>query len=225
MKQFLFLSLLLSFSTYLFSQDIIITKTGERIEAKVLTEHKTVIKYALFSDPDGPAQFIVKEKIAAIAYENGEVATFESAKIDTVKPNPETIYKNIVRFKPLATILAGAVFGYFELGVHYARYLGPKVAIPVEFDFFAMTNVGAGVALMTGIEALPLTHRQKSGLYLNGLIGIWRFKGVSFVANVNIGYQLVTKKGFVLNANLGPRYHGLTKKVDLRYTIDIGFAF
>jgi len=224
MKQFIFFSLLLSFSTYLFAQDIIVTKTGERIEAKVLVEYDAVIKYALFSDPDGPTQLIIKEKIATLTYENGEVATFEDVKIKAAEP-PEVIRKNILRFKPLATILAAAVFGYFELGIHYATYLGPKVAIPIEFDFFALANVGTGFTLMTGIEAVPLTHRQKSGLYLNGLIGVWVFQGVAIVVNPNIGYQLVTKKGFVFNANLGPRYHGLTKKVDLRYAIDIGFAF
>jgi len=184
MKQFIFFSLLLSLSTYLFAQ----------------------------------------EKIDSVVYENGVVATFEDAKTKAVEPNPETIRKNILRFKPLATILAATIFGYFELGIHYATYLGPNVAIPIELDFFVLANV-AGFALMTGIEAVPFTHRQKSGLYLNGLIGVWVFQGASLVVNPNIGYQLVTKKGFVLNANLGPRYHGLTKKVDLRYTIDIGFAF
>jgi len=156
--------------------------------------------------------------------ENERVELIED-NIPKAAPAPEKIFHNVLRFKPMATIIAAGLFGYFELGLHYARYLTPKVAIPVEFDIFGRTGVGVGFTLLTGIEAVPLTHRQKSGLYLNGLLGMGIFEGAYFIANPNIGYQLVSKKGFVFNANIGPMYSSSINKVTFRWTLDFGFAF
>jgi len=219
MKKFIFLLFLLSFFTYLFAQDIIITKTDEHIEAKIVTVYD-------------------KEIIDTITYENGEIEKFENAKINiaesnvitnnevNVKTNTEKTYKNIMRFKPLSMIISAIALRAFELRVHYARYLSRKVAIPVEVELAFVPGVGTGFALMTGIEAVPATHRQKSGLYLNGLIGFIAIEStISVVANPNIGYQLVTKKGFVFNTNLGPRYNGATKTWGPAWAIDFGFAF
>jgi len=166
---------------------------------------------------------------------------------DTILPKtttkPEKEFKNVIRLKPFAT-LQGALFGTLEVDLQYAHYVGNKVAIPFEFDIFS-SGAGVGFALFTGIEAVPLTHQQKSGLFMQGLLGIIytsHFRGTNtspfgytdqlgpqgkagFIVNANVGYQLVTKKGFVFNAAVGPMYNTLTNMLTARISIDFGVAF
>jgi len=166
---------------------------------------------------------------------------------DTILPKtttkPEKELKNVIRLKPFATVY-GLFVGVYELDLQYARYAGKKVAIPFEFDIFA-GDMGVGFALLTGIEAVPLTHQQKSGLFLQGLLGIiyashFRetltshfgntylsepYGKAGLILNANVGYQLVIKKGFVFNAAVGPMYNTLTNKVAARISLDVGVAF
>jgi len=235
-KKYYLLPLLFSLSAILFAQDIIITKKGDTIEAKVITVYEAVIKYAHFSDPDGPTSLILKSNIESLTYENGIVENLEVIKKNTAASNftshidgnnnakPERIYKNLIRFKPLATVM-GLAFGIFEFDLQYARYITPKFAIPIEIDFLIGGDFGTAFAFMTGIETVPITHRQKSGLFFNALAGIIVYGEVSFIANPNIGYQLVTKNGFVFNVALGPLYSGYTNAVTARFSLDVGFAF
>jgi len=236
MKKLVLFFLFLSFSACLLAQDIIVTQEDKVIEAKILKIYEAVIKYALYNDQDETAYFLSKAKIKSITFENGTVEYFDESKTNTAQPNftvntnadnikpQEKVFSNVVRLKPLATIIA-AIQGMFEIDIQYARYLTPKFGIPVEVDFFGVSGLGMGFAFMTGIEAVPATHRQKSGLFLNALAGVIVYEGAGFIANPNIGYQLVTKKGFVFNTALGALYSGLTNEVTLRISIDFGFAF
>jgi len=236
MKKLVLLFLFLSFSACLFAQDIIITQEDKVIEAKILKVYEAVIKYTLYNNQDETAYFLSKTKIKSITFENGDVEYFDEPKTNTAQPYStvntnagnvkpqEKVFTNIVRLKPLATIIAAAL-GMIEVDIQYAHYFNPKVAIPVEVDVFGAPGLGAGFIFMTGIEAVPATHRQKSGLFLNALAGVAVYEGVGFIVNPNIGYQLVTKKGFVLNSTLGVVYNGLTKEIAPRFSIDVGFAF
>ena len=250
MKKIVLLASLLCFAASLFAQDIIVTKDNERIEAKIVKTYDAVIKYALFSDPDGETFLMAKSKIVTILYEDGLVETYENAGTNNAQSNnvtannktaeaaTEKVFKNVIRVNPLATAIA-AFGGIFQVDLFYSRYLLPKLAIPVEVTFSSATGLKEFV-FMTGIEAVPATHRQKSGLFLNGLVGIDVVRidankigisnigivnGVGFVANPNIGYQLVTKNGFAFNAEIGGVYYSLINSVNLRFLIAFGFAF
>ena len=235
MKKIVLFTLFLCFAASLFAQDIIVTKDNERIEAKIVKTYDAVVKYALFSDPDGETFLMAKSKIVTILYEDGVVETYENAGTNNAKSNnvtannktteaaTEKIFKNVVKVKPFATVVA-ALLGMFDLNLQYTRYVTPKVGIPIEIEFAAVNGI-FGFGAMTGIEAVPATHRQKSGLLMNALVGMMALDGVAFLANANIGYQLVTKKGFVFATTVGPRYNTLENKVSLRISIDFGFAF
>ncbi|MBO7074181.1 MAG: hypothetical protein J6W12_04680 [Bacteroidales bacterium] len=74
----LFLSLivlLIGFTAY--SQDIIVTNDGNKIEAKVTEVEVEVIKYKKFGDNDGPIYTMKKTDISTILYENGSVDVFK----------------------------------------------------------------------------------------------------------------------------------------------------
>lgn len=74
----LFLSLivlLIGFTAY--SQDIIVTNEGNKIEAKVTEVEVEVIKYKKYGDNNGPTYTMKKTEIATILYENGTVDVFK----------------------------------------------------------------------------------------------------------------------------------------------------
>jgi len=235
MKKFAIFLLFFCFSTCLFSQDIIITQANDSIRARVLSVYDAVVLYTLFDDPENISHVISISDINKINYHNGEVDTFSDVISNSVEANllnehlpkvatsQENIFQNVFRFKPLVTIV-GAILGMFELEVQYARYISPGLAIPIDVDVFAGGGL-FGFAVLTGLEGVPLKHRQKSGLFLNALAGIMVLDKVGFVTNAAAGYQLMTKKGFVFNAAIGPEYNTLTHKVRVRFTLDFGFAF
>ena len=241
MKKITLVFLFLCFSVSMLAQDIILTKENERIEAKVLMEYEAVIQYRLFDAPTDSTCFIKKEKINTITYANGKVVSFEdfnstppktTISAQAVPPNDpvaklpakkQNEFKCLVRFKPIATI-AGAILGIFNYEMVAVPYVHPKIGIPVEVQF-AFANRTSGIAVLTGIEAVPVTHQEKSGLYLNYEIGgifIAGYLGLGTAAHV--GYQLVTKKGFVLTPALGFQYDTLSQKISFHYMLDIGFA-
>jgi len=257
MKKLSLFILLISSSIYLFSQDIIITTDNERIEAKILFEYDMVIKYALYNNQNGNTFIISKEKIKTLTYQNGKVATFDNEKKAIkeynnalaensagdssvrIKPkpekNPEKIFKNVIRINFGATAY-GATKGVMNFNFLFSRYLSPHVAIPFEFEIVANEYLKCiRWALMTGIEAVPVTHRQKSGLFINALVGVvvypkyWSYFQpytiIGVAVNVNIGYQLVTKSGFVFNAAAGPMYDFATKLLYPRVIAAVGLAF
>ena len=70
-----------------FSQDIITTKTGEDILAKLVEVGHTEIKYKKFDNQEGPQFTILKSDVLMIRYENGTKDIFtEEPKSNTVVP-------------------------------------------------------------------------------------------------------------------------------------------
>lgn len=94
----LFLSLivlLIGFTAY--SQDIIVTNDGNKIEAKVTEVEVEVIKYKKFGDNDGPTYTMKKTEISTILYENGSVDVFkkEQQRQNNMYGDPNYGYNNI----------------------------------------------------------------------------------------------------------------------------------
>ena len=139
--------------------------------------------------------------------------------------NIQNQFTCMVKFKPLATVI-GAILGVFDFEIAIVPYLHPKIGVPVELQV-GFVNKTTGIALMTGIEAVPVTHREKSGLYLNyELGGIYITTGnLGFCTATHIGYQLVTKKGLVFTPAVGLQYETTSNTVGLHFMLDIGFAF
>ncbi len=65
------------------AQDIITTRSGEDIQAKVQEVSPLVIKYKRFSNPDGPTYSISTGQVLMIRYENGEKDIFDGAPVNT----------------------------------------------------------------------------------------------------------------------------------------------
>jgi hypothetical protein len=87
MKQTALILLAIIFNATLsFSQDIITTKTGEDILAKITEINKSEIKYKKFDNFDGPLYTILKSDILMIRYENGSKEIFNEEPKDNAVP-------------------------------------------------------------------------------------------------------------------------------------------
>ena len=87
-KGLLFLMLLFISIATSFSQDIISLKDGKRVEGIVTEITPTLVRYKLFSNPNGRAYFTYKEDIAGIMYRDGKVETFNQPDGQSVSSNP-----------------------------------------------------------------------------------------------------------------------------------------
>lgn len=68
-----------------FSQDIIIFKSGDEVEAKVLEISTDIVKYKKWNNQNGPTYSSGKVEIFMIKYQNGTKDIFNDFQ---VKPNP-----------------------------------------------------------------------------------------------------------------------------------------
>lgn len=87
MKYLLFIFTIV-LSSHLFSQDVIILKDGDDIEAKVLEINDTDIKYKKHSNLSGPTYKLEKSKIFMIRYESGDKDMFDSNNIQLRQSSP-----------------------------------------------------------------------------------------------------------------------------------------
>lgn len=127
-----------------------------------------------------------------------------------------------VRFKPLPAVL-GLFSGIVSVTMDWVPYVTPNVGIPVELDFAAAGGV-AGFGIYTGLEG-AIGRKEKNGLFLAALAGPMFINGkVYFAAKSDIGYQLVTDRGFVFTPAVGFKFSNLTG-FGLDYMLDIGFAY
>ncbi len=94
------LSLFFSFSAL--AQDIIVTKEGKEIQAKVLEITETEIKYLDFENQDGPTYTLNKANVVLIRYQNGKNEVFSDdskPKNGTYKPNTSTYVTDGMRYR------------------------------------------------------------------------------------------------------------------------------
>jgi len=135
-------------------------------------------------------------------------------------------FGGLVRLRPLATFF-GLVAGGFEIVADWVPYVSPNIGIPLEIDFASIGGI-TGFGIMTGIEAVPLRHKEKSGLYLTAVGGpLFIARNVGFSARTDIGYQLVSDTGFVFTPAIGAKYIYLSGKLDIGFDfmLDMGFAY
>ena len=95
MKQIILIVLLWMSCTFIFAQDIIVTKQSEKIEAKITDVEQDFIKYKKFNYQEGPTYTIKKSEIASIIYQNGVVESFMD-NVDSGQDKSEHNEKNDV---------------------------------------------------------------------------------------------------------------------------------
>ena len=158
----LFLSVLLALACVLtaLAQDIITTKDGNDIEAKILEVNKTEVKYKKFNNLDGPVFTMAKSDILIVRYENGEKEIFKSGKyLSGYMPNyvPNTN----------ETVVRGMRYGV------YKRFYDPKNYIPQPNDRYSPGWSGFASFVIPGLG--------------QAIVGEWGRGAAFFLGNITLG--------------------------------------
>jgi len=80
MKKTIFLLLILITTCSVKAQDVMITKDGKKISAKIEEIGIEIVKYKKFENQNGPTYSINKNEVASIMYENGDIDVFSKEK-------------------------------------------------------------------------------------------------------------------------------------------------
>lgn len=137
------------------AQDIITTKRGEDVQAKVLEVSQTEVKYKAFSNPDGPVYTLPTREILIVRYENGEKDIFgeeESSENYFVGDLAYRDYKN--KYNP-AQYISRPDDPYSPLASGLASFFIPGLGQCICGEW------GRGVGFFLGTEAatyLSLTY-------------------------------------------------------------------
>ena len=143
----------------------------------------------------------------------------------------ENTWNGTVRFNP-ADLLINLHNSLPGLYITWTPYILPNLGIPAEID----VNLGRGVlpgveiSFLSGAEYIPIgpSGKDKNGLFLDAKAGLSLFfnEGVkaAFIAKSNIGYQFITKRGFVATPAAGVVYNG-RGGFGLNLMFDLGFAY
>jgi len=99
MKKTLLFILLAFISIAGFSQDIISLKNGEKREAIILETSPAIVRYRLFSEPNGRMYFLFRDEVASIKYKNGKIETFAQP----AEQKPEGSTRKIVKDPPTSS--------------------------------------------------------------------------------------------------------------------------
>ena len=79
MKKIILLAVFVLFSIASFSQDRISTKKGSKLDVIVTEITPTLVRYKLFSEPNGRVFFVYKDDVESITYKDGKVETFNQS--------------------------------------------------------------------------------------------------------------------------------------------------
>ena len=110
-KIVLVISLILAGAVAALAQDIITTKDGTDIKAKILEVTSTEVKYKRASNPDGPTFTIAKSEILIVRYANGENEIFK----DTPSASSRSSYNSYNSYsRPTADVYPGMKYSQYR---------------------------------------------------------------------------------------------------------------
>lgn len=175
MKKIITIAALLLLSTAAaYSQDIITTKDGKDIQAKILEVNPSDVKYKKFDNLDGPVFTILKSEILLVRYENGENEVFGDSQ-KSYTSNTDVTVSEGMKYKELK------------------KLYDTKFYIPTYEDPYSRGWAGVASAFIPGLG------QAIDGEWLRGLAFFGGSLGCVILANAvgvnNDGYN-ATVNGF-----------------------------
>ena len=105
MKQTIIILSLLLIVINLQSQDIIITKSGEKIQGLIIKVTENEIEYNKPDEPYGPTNVIAIEKVSAINYRTGSIDVFDTLNVAFDRKNTITLLEKLIEQDSLICVL------------------------------------------------------------------------------------------------------------------------
>lgn len=189
-----------------YSQDIIQTKTGEKMEVKVLTVTDTYVQYKLYDYQDGPTRNMSLSEIDKIIYEDGTEEEINEEEIEKKRKKREESREHVTGdMEHLLTagffidIMPCYLTTKYPSGLKN-RYGGINIRLGNKWYF------GSSTRFRTGIEATW----ARFGLFINDITDFGDISAISegYFSALNIGWANIFTfnevSGIELNADVGP---------------------
>ncbi len=205
----------------LFAQDLITTKKGEDIQAKILEVSTKEVKYKKYNNPDGPTFVLNKSDIVMVRYENGEKDIFGTEASSRPSNNHAAgEIKEGMRYKEYKDLYDTKYYVH-EIGDEYspgwagvASFFIPGLGQGVAGEWGRAAAVfGGDLALSAAYFLLTMDAGEgTAALALIPLIGlgvldIWSIVDAVHVAKVkNMYYQDIRSQRASLDVKLTPYF-------------------
>ena len=246
MRISLLLFILCFVSSSLFSQDVIIKKNGDEIQAIVKEITVSEIKYKRFDNPEGPLISIANNDVFMIKYQNGTTEVIKGAKASPETkvtehpaqpkveyPTQSHDYPNVIEPVKLSGPRVGAT--HIAPGRTAKRLKEKFNAEPFltlfgwqfETQFFSLPSGTTGI-----LEFVPLIAGLEQGLFLPSgslLVGMRGPAGMEFGVGPNLsiaGAAMVFAAGVNLRSseiNFPVNFAVVASPNGARYSITVGF--
>ena len=168
MKRLIFITLALLGSAMVSrAQDIITTRSGEDIQAKVQEVSPLVIKYKRFSNPDGPTYSISTGQVLMIRYENGEKDIFDGAPVNTAFSDGSVLEG--LRYKELRHIYSPKMYirqfddRYSPGWLGVASFVIPGLGQAIEGEWWRAAGFFFGSIALSTITSNGIDLRYTTG--------------------------------------------------------------
>lgn len=227
------------------AQDLITTKNGEDIQAKVLEVSSTEIKYKKFSNLDGPTFVINKNEVLMVRYENGEKDIFaeEPSSLNTTGEIYDgMLYKDLKAIYDPHYYLPEAGDPYSRGWAGVASFFIPGLGQAICGEWarglcFVAGNIGLSVLLLTTVNYVGSNYNVETRQGAEGAsaftvciglgavaLDVWSIVDAVQVAKVkNMYYQDLRKMRTSTDIKLEP-FLTYTPTNSLRYQPAAGLA-
>ena len=151
------------------AQDIILTKDGLIIKAKIKSVGYEVIEFKMFNNQDGESEFIKKRNIESITYENGKVENFNKKEelqkiIFAEKLNKYENTLGSLLWSGGSFLLVGAAFHIINVSIPYEKNKNSKA---ISIIGYSSIGVSAVLFITSGI-IYEKQNRLKKGIAIMG---------------------------------------------------------
>lgn len=165
---------ILMISGFIYSQDIITLKSGEKLEVKVVEQTNETVKYKKFNNLEGPVYVIEKSEINLITYENGSTENFNSKSgkkeesKDKEKEKDNAKQSDDIEFEQLKEKSISYNSNRHLIGFNYAN----MIILNMEFSYEAIILKNGFLGLKFPISVgMNLNNRylRRNNLFSTGL--------------------------------------------------------
>ena len=216
------------------AQDIILTKDGQKIEAKIEEVGIKTVKYKKFNNQSGTSYLIKKNDIASIKYENGDTEAFNE-KVTNLQSNETDNLK--IKYEGQVEIGNNYQVAYYSPTYDIAGVLFYKISkniITYDFMFYngvilydrVFCGIGVGIEGAFWKELSSITYRDYKNSTLSFPIlgrikvSLLKDKKVNPFILFNVGYNIVAlgygdygyyRSGAIINPCFGIDFNFLKK--------------
>lgn len=230
----LFIVLITALFVDVSAQDVIILKTGDKVEAKIIEINDVEVKYREYNDPDGIIFTMSRGKIREIRYETGRREKEEPEGLDEayyVDDGKQSVKVNFIALANATTILL------YEYGLNPGSSL--EAALKINGLGFNNDEEKSGFGLDVGYKVKMgslfrkrNTYRPKhflAGGYFKPVLGFnhvnfddgYQYEKYTYVHfGFDIGIQWILRNAIALDLFMGWHYYG--GNFDDKYSGDTG---